>query len=116
MKLAFDHLVSDLAHPSSEVRAAAAYTLGQYGEQWATVALLHMLTDPDATVREEAAYALGELEDVGAVAGLVVACDDADAAVRRTATEALVKLRTHRDPQASRLTHSHQDGHTGGPW
>ena len=80
---ALDHLFTDLTHPESSIRAAAVYTLGQYGDQAATVARLRVLSDPDAIVREEAAYALGCLEDVGALAGLLVACYDKDTGVRR---------------------------------
>lgn len=90
---ALDHLFTDLTHPESSIRAAAVYTLGQFGDQAATVALLRVLSDRDATVREEAAYALGCLEDVGALAGLLMACYDEDVAVRRAAVEALDKLR-----------------------
>lgn len=97
---ALDYLIAALTAPASSVRAAATYTLGQYGGQAACAALLQALSDCHAMVREEAAYALGCIEDMCAITGLLQACADPDAAVRRTAAEALDKLAARQERRA----------------
>jgi HEAT repeat protein len=88
------HLIQQLAHGDSGIRAHAAYTLGQRREQAASSALIQLLQDSDWNVVGWAAYALGEIGDPQAVEPLIQLLTRLQ--VAGSAVEALVKLHDER--------------------
>ena len=91
---AMQSLLNALADADTEVRASAAQSLGQLGDERAVAALSKALReDSDARVRRTAAWALGNIEDARAVPALVHAVkNDQDGEVRRTAVWALGQI------------------------
>jgi len=75
-----------------DVRAHAAYALGELRNQEAGPALLRSLSDADPIVRLRSAAALGRLRAPGAVPGLIEASHDPDTRVREAAVTALGDL------------------------
>ena len=86
-------LIDALGDQNSDVREAAARTLGRSGDSGAVRPLLRLLArDPEEEVREAAAQALGLLADPSAVPGLRAAVDDRSHTVRFAAATALGSL------------------------
>lgn len=87
-------LIAALDDSVASVRTAAAYALGELGDEMAAAALARVVRrDADAGVRRIAAWALGEIGDPAAVAALGDAVrSDADREVRRTAAWALGEI------------------------
>ena len=68
--------VPKLASTTSDVRQAAAKTLGQLGELCAVEPLIATLRDQDSSVRQAAAAALGQLGDPRAARLLLSILED----------------------------------------
>ena len=92
---ALEQVIADLADPASSIRAAAAYTLGQYGGADAIALLLHALTDPDPMVREEVTYALELLSDACALSSRITPDAEPEPAVRRTVASSRANKHGH---------------------
>ena len=86
-------LIDALGDPQSDVREAAARTLGRCDDSGAVRPLLRLLArDPEEEVREAAAGALGVLVDPGAIPGLRAALTDRSHTVRFAAATSLGSL------------------------
>ena len=86
-------LIAALKDKDSDVRNAAAWSLGRLGDKRAVEPFIAALKDKDSNVREAAAEALGELGDKRAVKPLLTALKkDKDSNVRDAAAKALGKL------------------------
>ena len=91
--VAVPFLIDALGDPQSDVREAAARTLGRCDDSGAVRPLLRLLArDPEEEVREAAAGALGVLADPGAIPGLRAALTDRSHTVRFAAATALGSL------------------------
>jgi HEAT repeat protein len=89
---AVDPLVTALRDRDPEVRAPAAFALGNIGERGALDPLVVALGDEEKFVRWAAARSLGCLKDLRAVTPLVAALTDCESTVREKAAEALAQL------------------------
>jgi HEAT repeat protein len=89
---AVEPLLAAIAQEDANVRAWAAWTLGEIGDPRAVPALLHTLDDPVWNVRGMAAAALGKIGDPRAVEPLAARLGDAAAGVRWGTAEALERL------------------------
>ena len=90
-------LIQALGDRSENVRAAAAWALGDLGDPQAIPALIQALGDQSENVRWAAAWALGDLGDPQAVPPLIKALRDRSENVRCAAAWALGAIG---DPQA----------------
>lgn len=86
---AAEFVLTALSDRESEVRAAAARSLGILRVASSAVPLAGHLQDADDAVRLHVARALGVINDSSAVPALLVALGDIDAQVRAAAAEAL---------------------------
>ncbi|HEY7533508.1 MAG TPA: HEAT repeat domain-containing protein [Nitrospiraceae bacterium] len=88
--------LTELLHdPHSEVRRAAAESLGKIGDPKTAAALLGVLSDQEPRVRAAAALAIGRLGPSGgekAAQAVVEALDDHDELVQRAAVIAISEL------------------------
>jgi HEAT repeat protein len=86
-----------LSHADAEVRAAAAWALGQLGPAGVDAAadLVHGLSDPDPIVRGLAAVALREagVAASSAAPALIASLKDTDSSVRMVCAEALGRIK-----------------------
>jgi len=82
-------LLTALQDEEAEIRAEAAYALGNLESLDAVAPLVVVLSDEDANVRSEAAWALGMIESVDAVPALAAAVGDANEDVREQVAWAL---------------------------
>lgn len=89
---AVDGLLGALKDPDRDVRAQAAWALGQMRAKRAVPALISAMTD-EADVRRSVVRALGEIQDPATVKVLTDALQDEDGKVRRYAARALAKLK-----------------------
>jgi HEAT repeat protein len=94
VKKAVKKLIASLQDENSNVRAKAAYSLGEIKDTCAFEPLIEALKDKKWTVRGNAAYALGKIGDVRAIGPLRVALQDNDSFVRKVAELALGKMGT----------------------
>lgn len=95
-------LIGALEDPDKTVREAAAYILGDIGDNRAVEPLIGALGDPEKTVREAATYVLGKIGDRRAVEYLVIILrDENEWSVRRAAASALAKLGWKPDQDAT---------------
>ena len=89
---AVDGLLAALKDPDTDVRAQAAWALGQMRARRALPALLNAMSD-EADVRRSVVRALGEIQDPATVTVLTAALQDPDAKVRRYAARALARFK-----------------------
>lgn len=89
-----EELIEDLNNKSKEIRANAAWTLGDMKEKKAVEALIHCLKDRSTDVRWTSAWALGQIKDNKAIDPLHLALNDRDVDVRHIAREASEKIET----------------------
>lgn len=92
-------LVEKLGDSSTNIREAAANTLGEIGANAAVPHLIEHLDDQSAWVRIAVARALEKINDKTAVAALIDHLDDSDSDVQTAVRDALRKIGT---PQAKR--------------
>lgn len=86
-------LTESLNDSASEVRTAAATTLGRLQHETAYQPLIACLRDTSAEVRKAAAIALGELNDPSAAESLEPLLQDADRSVQQVVEQVLSRLR-----------------------
>jgi HEAT repeat protein len=85
---------------SSQVRAAAAWALGQIADPRSTAGLSAAVRDADAGVRVAAVWALQELDDDRALPAFLDALSDASVEVRRMAARGIADLTLDQAPAA----------------
>jgi HEAT repeat protein len=93
-----EEALDELRYGGPEIRARAAHTLGELGDQAAAEPLLAALDDPEPEVRAVVAEALANLHERRAVPKLIPMLDDNNWLVREAVAEALGVLG---DPAAS---------------
>jgi HEAT repeat protein len=86
-----------LVDQDDDVRANAAFSLGDLGDSQAFAPLIVALEDRSPDLRGSAAYALGQLRDPQAILPLIAVLDDENPLVRYCAALALGEMR---DPRA----------------
>ena len=97
-KSAVEPLIVALRDKKSDIRAKAAWALGEIKDSRAVEPLIVTLKDKKSDVRAKAAWALGEIKDSRAVEPLIVTLKDKKSDVRRKAAEILVEMK---DPRAA---------------
>lgn len=103
---AVDMLIAALNDRSGNIRANAAWVLGQIKDKKAVEPLIKAARDRSAKVRSYAALALGKLGDERAIPVLNAAVNDTDRDVRMTAEQALKKLEPERAARAETVLKS----------
>lgn len=88
---AIDGLLGALKDPDSDVRAQAAWALGQMRAKRAVPALLEAMKD-ELNVRRSVIRAFGEIQDPSTVPILTAALQDGDAKIRKYAARSLAKF------------------------
>ncbi len=95
-------LIAALKDRDADIRANAAWILGQIKDERAVEPLIEAARDRNAKVRSYAALALGKLGDKRAIPVLNSAVNDTDRDVRLTAEQALAKLEPKKTPLPSK--------------
>ena len=95
--VAIDALIAALHDANTEVRATAAWALGNAGDRSSAQALAAALSDPNAEVRKRAAWALGNSDLKQAPPQLIAQLNDKDPEMREVTAWALYQIE---DPSA----------------